>query len=182
MKHAELEAITGKLWAQVSGDPRLRLFAVLDCARDEGIRPALMATNLDYRCLYRGEVPIALAKVAPYLVELPHETGFLDYLVGRGWGESWGLFLTSTSPIDELRRHLRRFLRVRDPAGRTLVFRYYDPRVMRTFLPTCSRDQLEELFAQVQSFIVENPQGEGMTEYSLQGSTLRSLSQGAVAS
>jgi hypothetical protein len=56
---------------------------------------------------------------------------------------------------------------VRDPKGRTLVFRYYDPRVMRTFLPTCAPSQLEDLFAEIQSFVIENPEGDGMTEYSL---------------
>jgi hypothetical protein len=173
MKHAELEAITRKLWNRVDGDPRLRLFAILDCARNESIRPALMATDLEYRCLYRGEIPIVLAKVAPYLVEVPFDSGFLDYLIKNGWGDSWGLFLTSTSALDPLRRHLRRFLRVRDPKGRTLVFRYYDPRVMRTFLPTCSPSQLEDLFAEIQSFVIENPEGDGMTEYSLVDSQLQ---------
>jgi hypothetical protein len=173
MKHTELEAITRNLWSHADGDPRLRLFAVLDSARNQAIRPALMATDLEYRCLYRGEIPIVLAKVAPYLVELPRESGFLDFLINRGWGDSWGVFLTSTAPLDELRRHLRRFLRVRDPMGRTLVFRYYDPRVMRTFLPTCSPTQLESLFADIHSFVIENPEGDGMTEYSLVDSQLQ---------
>ena len=36
-------------------------------------------------------------------------------------------------PVDELRRHLRRFLLVKDESGRQLYFRYYDPRVLRLY-------------------------------------------------
>jgi hypothetical protein len=133
MQRIELEEITRQLWDQADREPRLRLFAVLDPARNKAIHPALTATDLDYRCLYRGVLPTALEKVAPYLVQLPVNTGFLDYLVRRGWGDSWGLYITSTSTLDQLRRHLRRFLRVKDEDGRKLVFRYYDPRVMRPF-------------------------------------------------
>jgi hypothetical protein len=37
-------------------------------------------------------------------------------------------------------RRRRRFLRVKDEDG--LVFRFYDPRVMRVYLPTCAAGEL----------------------------------------
>ena len=172
MTRAELEEITQRFWKRVDGKSRLRLFAVLDAARAGEIYPALLSTDLHYRCLYRGELPSTLAKVAPYLVRLPFDSAFLDFLANRGWGDSWGLFIISTSQIDPLRQHLRRFLRVKDEGGRTLLFRYYDPRVMRIFLPTCDSKQLELLYAELESFVIEDQDGEGATEFNLVDSEL----------
>jgi len=45
------------------------------------------------------------------------------------------VFLRTETGIEQLRKHLRGFLRVRDEAGRRLIFRYYDPRVLRVYLP-----------------------------------------------
>ena len=37
-----------------------------------------------------------------------------------------------------LRHHLKGFLRVRGESGQKMMFRYYDPRVLRVYLPTCN--------------------------------------------
>jgi hypothetical protein len=61
--------------------------------------------------------------------------------------------------LDTLRFHLRGFLRVRDQSGRKLVFRYYDPRVFRDYLPTCTSGELEMVFGPIDSFIAEGRDG-----------------------
>jgi len=45
-----------------------------------------------------------------------------------------------------MRQHFRRFITVHDESGKPLLFRYYDPRVLRTFLPTCNAKELAEIF------------------------------------
>lgn len=49
-----------------------------------------------------------------------------------GWGESWFTLclVPSDVTLQHLRRHLRTLLRVRDEAGRWLMFRFYGPRVL----------------------------------------------------
>jgi hypothetical protein len=37
-----------------------------------------------------------------------------------------------------------------------LYFRFYDPRVLRIFLPTCDEDQLNEFFGPVDYFVCED--------------------------
>ena len=84
----------------------------------------------------------------------------LDAFFRHGWGESWGILVNSRRSFKELRRHLRRFLYVRTELGEKLYFRFYDPRVLRVFLPTCGKDQLDEIFGathgEIDSFFVED--------------------------
>jgi hypothetical protein len=106
-----------------------------------------------------------LAAVAPYLVGLGTTDRVFDWLWEQGWGESWGIFLWSLVSPDTLRAHFRRLTMVRSDAGERLLFRFYDPRVLRTFLPTCDAAQSEEIFGPVQRFTMEQAAGSGMVSF-----------------
>jgi len=106
--------------------------------------------------LYRGEIERDLDEVAPYLFMCKGDAGFNGWLSTSGWGKSNGILLLSEEPLYELQKHFRRFLMVNDEAGRKLYFRFYDPRVLRVFLPTCTSQQLRELFGPVESFLIED--------------------------
>ncbi|EYF08092.1 DUF4123 domain-containing protein [Chondromyces apiculatus] len=138
------------------------LYAVLDAARGERILQILRESVEPHRSLYEGAPGDPLEDVAPYLVgPLAPESRLLQCLVEEGWGKRWGLFCTTRRDFAELRRHLRRFLVVEiDDSGERLYFRFYDPRVMRRFLPTCSPRQEEELFGDILAFFVEGERGE----------------------
>jgi hypothetical protein len=141
-----------------AGEPS-RLYAILDGARDVQIVAKLRAADVPTLCLFDGELHPSLAAAAPYLVALGPEAAFTRSLIAEGWGQAWGVYLISGEPIEALRRHFRRFLRVADERGRTLMFRYYDPRVLRVYLPTCTREELEVVFGPVSSFYLEGPGG-----------------------
>jgi len=51
--------------------------------------------------------------------------------------------------------HLRRFLTVRTEKGKKLLFRFYDPRVLRLYLPTCTSTELNTFFGPVERFVCE---------------------------
>ena len=55
-------------------------------------------------------------------------------------------------PIEDLRRHFRQFLKIKDTKGNQLYFRYYDPRVLAAFLPNCKPEELGEFFGPVTAF------------------------------
>ena len=63
-----------------------------------------------------------------------------------------------------------RFLRVTDESGRKLLFRYYDPRVLPIYLPTCTNDELTTIFGPVDRFVTETEDGAGAVEFSVFGS------------
>ncbi len=136
---------------------RAPLFAVLDAARDDRILELLCESVEEHRSLYDGIEGEALADVAPYLVRLPAGSRLLEALVLEGFGERWGIYLTSEEPFKEVRRHLRRFLMVEEEeTGSSFYFRFYDPATLRGFLPTVTPRQREILFGDLGSFLVEN--------------------------
>jgi hypothetical protein len=62
--------------------------------------------------------------------------------------------LKSSLPIFELHKHFRKFLLVSTEEGKQLYFRFYDPRVLRIFLPTCNPAQLVEFFGKGIDYII----------------------------
>jgi hypothetical protein len=97
-------------------------------------------------------------------VELPGHD-FTRRLLRSAWGNSWGIFFVSGAPMDSLRRHLRTFLRVADQRGRRLIFRYYDPRVMRVYLPTCLPDELRAVFGPIRCYLMESSGGDELLRF-----------------
>jgi Domain of unknown function (DUF4123)/Inner membrane component of T3SS, cytoplasmic domain len=132
------------------------LYAILDAARDIKILPLLLKSNEEHQSLYEGTEGARLAQVAPYLINFKKDSTFLDTLVRQGWGHSWGVFLTSPSDFREVRRHFRHFLEVELPSGKQVYFRFYDPRVLRVFLPTCTPEDTNRIFGPVQSYLLED--------------------------
>jgi hypothetical protein len=138
------------------------LYAVLDAARDWKVKPLVEEFPAgDVRCLFSGESATELAGQAPYLVRLPADCPQLEPLVLDGWGDSWGVFLTCREPAEEVRAHLRKFLMVElegqgpDGGPAEAYFRFYDPRVMRAFLPTCNEAETAEFFGPVRAWLLE---------------------------
>jgi hypothetical protein len=147
------------------------VWAVVDGARDAAIHAALSASRLEFRCLYSGTLPPALERAAPQLVQLWPEHRLTAQLIDDGWGQAWGIVMRVTDPSN-LRHHLRKFLRVRDEDDRRLLFRFYDPRVLRTYLPTCVGDELREFFGPIEAFLVEDEEGDGVLEFTRSGDRL----------
>jgi hypothetical protein len=140
------------LWSK--GDRR-DIWMIVDGARDRRVYSSLLSSYLEYSCLYAGDLAPALEVAAPHLVQLEYEDKYTRRLLEQGWGNSWGVFLKCDASLGQLRRHLRHFLMAQDPAGKPLVFRYYDPRVLRVYLPTCFGEELRNLFGPIQCFWTE---------------------------
>jgi hypothetical protein len=135
---------------------RGRLFALLDAARTDRVLKILQTSADDYSSLYEGVQAEAMADGAPYLVRLERGSRLLPRLLNMGWGESWGIYVESASPLRELRSHFRRLLFVaREQDGQPMYFRFYDPRVLRAFLPIATPRQVEALFGPIERFLVE---------------------------
>lgn len=152
------QQLYAKLWPE-GLSTRVNVWAVLDGARDKRIFSAVDRSYQDKTCLYSGALPWQLQMAAPYLVQLDKEDRMSRYILENGWGDSWGVYLRSETSMKNLRHHLRGFLRVRDDRGRRLIFRYYDPRVLRVYLPTCNRDELHQVFGPIDEFMIESDDG-----------------------
>lgn len=133
-------------------------YAILDGAQVPELPQRLHASGLEFVCLYRGEIPDDLAQVAPYLVALKRDDKFTAWVFEQGWGKAWGVFARADAEISlkDIRKHFRTFLKVEFPDGKSRYFRYYDPRVLREYLPTCNSDELSKLFGPILSYVAES--------------------------
>ena len=162
MANPYVSNIKERLWPRASGR---EVWMIVDGARDRRIFGALLDSYLTYECLYHGDIAPELEVVAPYLVQLEYDDRYGQQLIERAWGNSWGVFLKSGASIATLRRHLRKLLSVRGPKGEILLFRYYDPRVLRVYLPTCRSDELETVFGPIDRFWLEDDNPETILEF-----------------
>lgn len=75
------------------------------------------------------------------------------------WGKNWGIFAQTQASLNEMRKHFRSLLTVYDETGKPLLFRYYDPRVFFTYLPTCTTAEIESFFGSVGYYLFESENG-----------------------
>jgi hypothetical protein len=155
MTNMYLDGVLEVLWPTTEGQSPGKVYALLDGARDPRIYSILRRSLVDFCSLYSGEISQELAEVSPYLVAVAKWSQLTSRLIELGWGKSWGVFLTSTATLQDLRQHFRRLLQVQDESGRRLLFRFYDPRVLRVYLPTCTCDELRWVFGPVLRFVIE---------------------------
>jgi len=155
-------------WAQylLQAQP---LYAIIDGARNSQLPYKIATSGCVHRSLYEGESERDLAGVAPYLVRLSEPGELLQYLTGRGWGQSLGVFLRSGYAFQDLRQHLRRYLMVRTPSREVVYFRFYDPRVLRTFIPSCRQPEAVEFFGPIQTYWVEGARPQTLIDFTSNG-------------
>lgn len=162
------EAVQEQLRDVLFGNSGYRAWAVLDGASVERLPQLLWKHAAQHVCLYRGELAADIAAVAPYLVRLDTEHSFTKLALEEGWGQHWGIFalIPADVTMTEVRKHFRRFLMVKSPDGKSLYFRYYDPRVLNSFAPTCNAEELRTLFGPVVAYIAEAKDGAVMNRLS----------------
>ncbi len=151
----------------------MHAYAVLDGASVPNLRLKLHELEPEHVCLYRGELEPDMAEVAPYLISLGMKEEFTRWVIAEGWGRHWGVFAVSRGDIRSLRTHFRKFLMVHDSDGKPLYFRYYDPRVLKVYLPTCTADELKTFFGPVQTFLMEDKDPKLGKKFVFSGSVLR---------
>ena len=154
----------------------MKTWAILDAARDERIYRAVDRSSQESCCLFAGNISRQLSEVAPYLVRFEKDDDLANLVLDKGWGNAWGIFFSSQASMETLRKHFRRFLRVTDESGRKLLFRYYDPRVLPIYLPTCTNEELTEIFGPVDRFVLEADEGAKAVEYRFSGVRLKAAS------
>lgn len=163
----DINTLTQTLWPQGNTPTSPQVYAVLDGARHASIARLVRLSELPFTCLYAGPLSPALQAAAPYLVQLAPESSFFKTLVASGWGQAWGLFAVAPADVtlQAMRKHLRTLLRVKDEQGRVLAFRFYDPRVLRVYLPTCEPVETRQFFGPIKRMVCEDGQGASLVQY-----------------
>ena len=142
-----------------------KLFGIVDGARCvELAYEAQIQFGAKMYSLFAPEVQAPLWNVAPYLVTIDSASGYLHNWARR-WGENAGVLVLTDADDEPLYQHLREIFVVRDDQKQEFFFRYYDPRVLRTFVPTCTPAQLREFFGPLQTILAESEDGAAVVSY-----------------
>lgn len=147
-------------------------YILLDAARMNGEIEKAKELNPEHICLYEGDSERFLGAVAPWLFEFKEDSAFAKWIAEEAHANSWGIFIRSQAEPNDLYQHLRKFLLVATEDGRELYFRYYDPRVLREFLPTCDKAQLISFFGPIEAMMAEDENGL-LVEYAMSGDLLQ---------
>ena len=157
--------LEGYLWPRGF---RRDISMIVDAARDPRIYSLLLSCFYSrHSCLFSGTLAPELQLAAPYLVQLEQDDEKTRLFIRQAWANSWGVFLKCDTRMETLRRHLRTILVVRDESGNRLMFRFYDPRILRTYLPTCTADELGLMFGPIERFFTEDETPDTLLEFSL---------------
>jgi hypothetical protein len=151
-------------------DQGKQIYAILNAAADPEIPKRLWWLDAEYVSLHKGEPEEKYADVTPYLVNLSpggeaHEA-LVEWIFKECRGVESAVFLESDFDINALLAHLQRFTVVIDEAGKGLLFRFYDARVLKVYLPTCSGEESHFIFGPcISSFFMEGGDGDGILTF-----------------
>lgn len=148
-----------------------RVYALVDGASAGALRKELMIAGAPGRCLFHG-VPAAVEAASPWLYDLTDHDWLCEPVLRRGLGRAVGMFVLSGASLDELEKHLRHFLRVAKEDGTKLLFRFYDPRVLRVYLRACTTDELAAFFGPIDELWLEDRDPDTLLGCSLGGDGL----------
>lgn len=151
---------------------RANVYALLDGASIQDLPQILYEKAPPHFCLFRGNLRPDMASVAPYVVGLVRNAPFTEWLLASKPGQHFGVFAMSRQSIQEMRFHFRDLFIVYREEGDPMYFRFYDPRVMRAFLPTCTPEELKTFFGPIDRFIAENDDGSAYSTFRIESEKL----------
>ena len=150
-----------------------RLYCVLDGASVPELPKRLYETQAPNFCLFSGDLEPDMLYVAPYVVLLSPDNKLTDLVLSESLGKHWGIFVHCRHSLKEMRRHFRSMVNVYDEKANSMIFRFYDPRVIRQFLPICTPEELGIFFGKVESFFAETENGESLLQFELADQKLK---------
>ena len=162
------EKLDQYLWSD-----RTKLYCVLDGASVPNLPRKLFDAHAPNYCLFTGDLEPDMQHVAPYVVLLTPRNDLTDLILSQGIGKHWGIFLQSRHSLKEMRRHFRSLVNVYDENANSMVFRFYDPRVIRKFLPTCTAEELQTFFGKVETFFAETEDGQNLVKFQIDKEQLK---------
>ncbi|MEM8849590.1 MAG: DUF4123 domain-containing protein [Pseudomonadota bacterium] len=116
-----------------AGPGDLKAYAVLDAAKIDTLPETLATSGLTHACLFNGKGADDLADAAPWLVALDPDNRVARDLFTESpapwhlWRSDALIVLQSSLSFDAMRRHLRRFTRLRRDTGAWYYFRFWQP-------------------------------------------------------
>lgn len=131
-------------------------YVLIDAALWQEDIEIIFSSDLPYRSLFRGSTGEKLWSVAPYLLDISEQKEFVQKIQAMDKIQRRVAWISSTLDIDSLRKHLRRFLRLKKEDDSYIYFRFYDPYVIQSTLPSLTEEQYQEFMTPIQLLIAED--------------------------
>lgn len=151
---AAVERLAAQLWPDGNSLSGQQIHMLVDGARGPDIAPLIRFGKLDYTCLFAEPLSPRLRAAAPYLVHLAAGSPQTCDWLRRSINEPLGIFVAAPARIttQQLRLHFKKILWVQDERERKLYFRFYDPRILPIYLPTCTREERAMVFGPAEHY------------------------------
>jgi hypothetical protein len=145
-------------------------FALVDGVRNRAAIEAVRASDPERaRSVLVGRRNSDLDACAPHLLWLPMVRSLAKEIVLDAASESECVFLEAQAPFAEVARHLRRQLVVESEDGSSKLFRFFDPAILRTYLPTLSERESSRFFGPITSFYIVTRGARSLVPYARRG-------------
>jgi len=136
-----------------------RLYAIVDGSQAIELAMAARVNGQRLFTLFEGDMAVQVAHAGPILIPVEKPSAFLEKWA-EALGKSAGILLQTSADLPTLFAQLQHVFVVKDEEGQEYFLRFYDPRVFRGFLPTCTPAERAEFFGCVRRFLVENEAGD----------------------
>lgn len=146
-------AIRSNLSSTASGS----VYAIVDaCQAPDLVSVAKTTFGQLPRMLFKGAAAAAteIETVAPFLISVDLKNDFIEQWAAI-WGSNAGLLFISSAQPRSIFRHLREIFVVKNESDQEYFFRFYDPRVLRAYLPTCTYQEIALFFGPLTSILIE---------------------------
>ena len=138
------------------------VYCIIDSACDKNIYPMLKNSKWDYTCLYKKNIHFEgdrmceeLAATAPYFLVLDPAKIKVEHFIQERIGKNQIIVFESEAPEQVILDHCSSMLKAMDEDGKVISFRYYDPRILRAYLPTCTDEEKFIFFGDIETIWVE---------------------------
>lgn len=143
-------------------EPGEHLYAVADAARDSYLASSAFSRfGIKTYSLFKGDMAPLLDHVAPHLVPVSIDSKYLE-LWSERLGSNAGILLLSREKPEKVYKHLRKKFETIDEDGNDYFFRFFDPRVLRAYLPTCIDYEAKIFFGPIRRILVEDEEQDWM--------------------
>ena len=151
------EHLRAKLAEACSGRPET-LFALIDGARVPKLWVMLRELEIEHVPLFRESPKEDIIQVTPFLARVDPAGLMPAWFTMQRPALETSMFLTAEAGLKDLLTHFRRYLLIRDAAGKAVYFRFYDARVLPTFLEAATPAEARGFFGAVRRFFVWQPE------------------------
>jgi len=133
-----------------------KLYAIVDTGIHKGFAKTIQLQDDEKQSiLFKGNWAVKLEEVAPYIIELDLEEDFTQGLIASSFGKYWLTLLVSTKSLTSLVDTLEEMIVVySDLHKKRIIYRFYDERNLLNYLKIHNREEIVELFNDIEGFFI----------------------------